>query len=260
MQDCGESAPVAPIPIMFHILLSPMTWALLWVAAAWATWTRGRAWWRVVLVVAGIAIVVLCTPLGANALIRTVESSVPASARCGAGDAGAPIVVLSGGLQDEPRAQDDYIALTPSSWRRLRGGVELWRRAAPVPMTIAGGGPFAIRESTVLARLAQDWGIPPQWLHEETKSATTWESAMSLRGALPPRVRVVSSATHLPRALVAFQAAGFTPCMVASDSLYVPMGSVGYFLPQLSAMQKTQIALYELVGVMSYRWRSRGGD
>jgi len=48
--------------------------------------------------------------------------------------------------------------------------------------------------------------------------------------------------------------------MVASDSLYVPMGSVGYFLPQLSAMQKTQIALYELVGVMSYRWRSRGGD
>lgn len=248
MQDCGA---------MSHLLLSPMTWALLWMAAAWLTWRRARAWWRVVLIVAGLTIVVLCMPLGANLLIRAVETRVPASAHCGANDAAAPIVVLAGGLEDEPRAQDDYIALTPSSWRRLRAGVELWRRGAPVPMTIAGGGPFAISEATVLGRLAQDWGVPAQRLHEETQSANTWESAMALRGSLPPRVRVVSSATHLPRALVAFEAAGFTPCMVASDSLYVPMGSVGYFVPQLSAMQKTQIALYELLGEASYRWRAR---
>jgi len=250
MQDFGA---------MHHILLSPMTWALLWMAAAWLTWTRARAWWRVVLVVAGLAIVLLCTPLGANALIRAVETSVPATARCGAGDAAAPIVVLTGGLQDEPRAQDDYIALTPSSWRRLRGGVELWRRGAPVEMTIAGGGPFAISEAAVLARLAQDWGVPAHLLRQETGSTTTWESAMALRGSLPSRVRVVSSATHLPRARVAFEAAGFSPCMVASDSVYVPMGSVGYLLPQLSAMQKTQLALYEMAGVVSYRWRARGG-
>jgi len=245
---------------MFHILLSPMTWALLWMAAAWLTWTRARAWWRVVLVVAGLAILLACTPLGANALIRAVEGSVPVAARCGPDDAAAPIVVLAGGLQDEPRAQDDYIALTPSSWRRLRGGVELWRRGAPVPMTIAGGGPFSISEAAVLGRLAQDWGVPAQLLHEERESATTWESAMALRGMLPPRVRVVSSATHLPRARVAFEAAGFTPCMVASDSLYVPMGSVGYFLPQLSAMQKTHVALYETLGAVSYRWRARASS
>ncbi|MDR0182527.1 YdcF family protein [Lysobacter arvi] len=244
---------------MLHILLSPMTWALLWVAGAWLTWRRARVVWRMALGAAGIAIVLLCTPLGANALIRAVESATPASARCSANDASAPIVVLAGGLQDAPRAADDYIALTPSSWRRLRGAVELWRRGAPVPITIAGGGPFAIGESTVLARLAQDWGVPASLLHAETKSTTTWESAMALRGSLPPRVRVVSSATHLPRARVAFEAAGFAPCLAASDSLYVPMGSVGYFLPQLSAMQKTQIALYEMLGVASYRWRARGG-
>ncbi|MBU8974934.1 YdcF family protein [Lysobacter sp. MMG2] len=241
---------------MHHLLLSPMTWALLWMAVAWMSWRRGRAWWRVVLVAAGLAIVLLCTPLGANALIRVVESHVPTDARCGAGDAGAPIVVLSGGLADEPRAQDDYIALMPASWRRLRGGVALWRSGPPVPMVIAGGGPFAIKEATVLSRLAQDWGIPATLLREETQSTTTWESAMALRGTLPARVRVVSSATHLPRAVVAFRAAGFTPCAVASDSAFVPMGSAGYFMPQLSAMQKTQLALYELAGTVSYRWKA----
>lgn len=243
---------------MPHLLLSPMTWALLWMAAAWLSWSRGRTWWRAVLVVAGIAIVLLCTPLGANALIRAVESSVPASARCDAAYAQAPIVVLAGGLQDQPRAQDDYIALTPSSWRRLRGGVELWRDGAQVPMVIAGGGPFTIKEATVLARLAQDWHVPAALLREETQSTTTWESAQALRGTLPQRVRVVSSATHLPRAMVAFRAAGFAPCAVASDSAYVPMGSAGYFMPQLSAMQKTQLALYETAGTVSYRWKARG--
>jgi uncharacterized SAM-binding protein YcdF (DUF218 family) len=243
---------------MHYLLLSPMTWALLWMAVAWLSWSRGRAWWRTVLIVAGIAIVLLCTPLGANALIRAVEGSVPASTRCDAAYAQAPIVVLAGGLQDQPRAQDDYIALTPSSWRRLRGGVELWRADARVPMVIAGGGPFTIKEATVLARLAQDWHVPAALLREETQSTTTWESAQALRGTLPQRVRVVSSATHLPRAMVAFRAAGFAPCAVASDSAYVPMGSAGYFMPQLSAMQKTQLALYEMAGAVSYRWKARG--
>ncbi len=241
---------------MPHLLLSPMTWALLWMALAWSSWRRGRTWWRAGLVVSGLVIVLLCTPLGANTLIRAVESRVPAS-HCDLAYAQAPIVVLAGGLEDEPRAQDDYIALTPSSWRRLRGSVELWRSGAQVPMVIAGGGPFSIKEATVLARLAQDWHVPAPLLREESKSTTTWQSAQALRGTLPVRVRLVSSATHLPRAVVAFRAAGFAPCAVASDSAYVPMGSIGYFLPQLSAMQKTQLALYEMAGTVSYRWKAR---
>lgn len=235
-----------------------MTWGLLWLAIVWCAWRRVGAVWRGVLVFAGLAILLLCTPLGANALIRWVEGRVPDAAQCAAdADAGAPIVVLAGGLEDEPRTHDDYIALTPSSWRRLRGGVELWRRHPEAPMVIAGGGPFAIKEATVLAQLAQDWGVPVAKLRTETASTNTWESAVALRDTLPARVRLVSSATHLPRALLAFRAAGFESCAWASDSAYVAPGSIGYFLPQLSAMQKTRLALYETVGTLSYRWRAR---
>lgn len=235
-----------------------MTWGLLWLAIVWCAWRRVGAAWRAVLVLAGLAILLLCTPLGANALIRWVEGQVPGTARCAAdAEVDAPIVVLAGGLEDEPRARDDYIALTPSSWRRLRGGVELWRRHPVASMMIAGGGPFAIKEATVLAQLAQDWGVPAANLRTETASTTTWESAVALRSTLPARVRVVSSATHLPRALLAFRAAGFEPCAWVSDSAYVAPGSIGYFLPQLSAMQKTRLALYETAGTLSYRWRAR---
>ncbi len=247
MQDCGA---------MHHLLLSPMTWGLLWLAVAWWTWSRARTAWRALLVVAGVVILLLCTPLGANALIRWVESGVAPAQRCAAQD-DAPIVVLSGGLEDEPRASDDYIALTPSSWRRVRSGVESWRRSPQALLVLAGGGPFETREATVLASLAREWGVPADRIRTETASTNTWESARALRGTLPPRVRVVSSATHLPRALIAFESAGFQPCAWTSDSAYVAPGSVGYFLPQLSAMQKTHLALYEMLGTLSYRWRSR---
>lgn len=251
MQDFGA---------MRHLLLSPMTWGLLWLAVTWLAWRRVGRLARTVLVLAGVLILLLCTPLGANALIRLVESRTTPAMRCDAAPAdyrGAPIVVLSGGLREAPRAQDDYIALTPSSWRRLRGGVELWRGDTSAPMVISGGGPFETREATVLVNLARDWGVPAAQLRAEAQSANTWESATALRGTLPPRVRVVTSATHLPRALEAFRAVGFQPCGHASDSAYVSPGSIGYLLPQLSAMAKTQLALYELAGTVSYRLRSR---
>ena len=249
MQDCGA---------MHHILLSPMTWALLWGVAAWWLWRRGGVVLRGVLVVSGLAILLLCTPLGANALVRLVESRVSGAQRCDAKWRGTPIVVLAGGLIDEPRAQDDYIALTPSSWRRLRGGVELWRTDPHTTLVIAGGGPYSVKESTVLANLARDWGVPASLLREEAESLNTWQSAMRLRGMLAGRVRVVSSATHLPRTLIAFDAAGFSACARASDSAYVPFETWGYFVPQLSAMQKTQMSMYELAGMASYGWRARG--
>lgn len=250
MQDCAA---------MRHILLSPMTWGLLWLVVTWLAWARVGRWWRTLLVLAGLAILLLCTPLGANALVRLVESRTPSAMQCsaeGEGWRGAPIVVLAGGLRNEPRTVDDYIALTPSSWHRLRGGVELWRQDATAPMVIAGGGPFQTKEATVLTRLAQDWGVPAAQLRAETQSTNTWESAMALRGTLPARVRLVTSAMHLPRALLAFGAAGFEPCGRASDSDYVGPGSIGYVMPQLSAMQKTQLALYEMAGMASYRLRA----
>lgn len=244
---------------MSHLLLSPLTWGLLLVAALCLGWRRLGRNLRIAGLACGACVLLLSTPLGANALVRLVESSLPAGSTCGIDAREWPVVVLSGGFARAPRAVDDYAALQPASWRRLHGAIRFWRDSQGRGLrrlVIAGGGFDAIRESVVLARLARDWGVPAAQIQVETGSTTTWESAMALRGQVPPRIRLVSSAMHLPRALLAFRSAGFKPCVHASDSLYVMPGSWGYFVPQLSAMAKTRTALYELAGMAAYRVRA----
>jgi len=240
-----------------HFLFSPMAWGLLLALLLLLTWRRLTRRWRVAGSLVGLALLLLCTPLGANALIGMVESRIPAHAQCDRASR-APIVVLSGGFEREPRTIDDYAALTPESWRRLRAAVDAWRGdrgdrgSSGSAFWIAGGGPHALKESAMQARLAHDWGVPVDALRIETRSMTTWESAVQLRGSLPAQIRLASSAWHLPRALIAFRAAGFRPCLQVTDSQYLPPDGLGYFLPQVSAMEKTEVAAYEAIGTLYY--------
>jgi uncharacterized SAM-binding protein YcdF (DUF218 family) len=66
----------------------------------------------------------------------------------------------------------------------------------------------------------------------------------------------VTSALHLTRALIAFRAAGFEPCPLASDSVYMAPGGFGYYLPHTSALRKAEWAIHEIVGDAAYRVRA----
>jgi uncharacterized SAM-binding protein YcdF (DUF218 family) len=197
-------------------------------------------------------------PVGANALVWQLESRVPEPAAC-AGAVPSTIVVLAAGFEREPADAGDFTALESDSIRRALAGIELWRRTPGATLVFAGGGPFAISESAALQHLAELLGVSSGSIRREERSQTTWENAQQLRlqnPALPSRIWLVSSALHLPRALIAFRAAGFDPCMYASDRRYLPPGGVGYYLPQSSALIKTEEALHEIVGQALYRWRA----
>jgi uncharacterized SAM-binding protein YcdF (DUF218 family) len=205
----------------------------------------------------GLLIVSMC-PFGANLLVRQIESRVPAPDAC-AGPAPATIVVLAAGFEREPAGTDDFNSLESDSIRRALAGIELWRRTPDATLVFAGGGPFATNESAALQHMAEVLGVPADSIRREGLSQTTWENAQQLRLLTPPlpeRIWLVSSAIHLPRALVAFRAAGFQPCAYASDRRYVPPGGVGYYLPQSSALIKTEAAIHEMLGEVLYRWRA----
>ena len=165
------------------------------------------------------------------------------------------VVVLSGGLEGPPRDADDFAALDPDSVQRMLSAVALWKSMPSATFVIAGGGPFEVRESDVLARLAEQLGVPAASIVREGHSQTTWENAQQLRLLQPPlpeRIWLVSSAIHLPRALKSFRAAGFDPCIHVSDRDYLSLQGIGYFLPQSSALRKSEMAIHELVGQALY--------
>lgn len=243
---------------MLYLLLSPLSLDVLIALALALVWK----WLPGGLRYAGIFIVILplvaMTPLGANTLVRLVESRAPS--RACAAEPPMTIVVLSGGFQREPLSATDFSAENSQSLDRLFAGAALWKRTPGAHLVIAGGGDGAIAESEVMARLAEQLGVPAQAIGTERRSHSTWENAQNLAALKPPlpaRITLVSSALHLPRALIAFRAAGFQPCAWSSGSMYLPPGGLGYFVPQSSSLLKTEAAIHELAGAAYYAWRAR---
>ena len=240
------------------MFLSPLAFGLLLALGMLIGWRRFPKALRWLAAIAACLLIVLMCPVGANLLVGRIESQVPAPDACAA-PAPDTIVVLAAGFEREPAAAGDYASLQSDSIRRALAGIELWRRTPGATLVFAGGGPFATSESSALQHLAELLGVPADSIRREERSQTTWENAQQLRSlapALPARIWLVSSAIHLPRALIAFRAAGFQPCAYASDRRYLPPGGVGYYLPQSSALIKAEQAIHEMAGELLYRWRA----
>lgn len=249
-----------PYHAPMQALFSPLGFGLLVAFAATLLWRRMPRPLRWSTAAVELLVLVSMTPLGANALVWQIESRVPPSEAC---EVSAPltIVVLSAGVDRAPVGADDLAALASGSIHRAMTGIALWKRMPQATLVFAGGGPFSVSESAVLRRFAEQLGVPTASIRIEDRSQTTWENAERLRAlepALPRRIRLVSSALHLPRALTAFRANGFEPCPYVSERRYLPPGGIGYFLPQTSALYKTEAALHELFGAIYYRWRAAG--
>lgn len=241
-----------------HLLTSPLTWLLLLAALLVVCGRRLPRLARLLALACALVLLIAMSPLGANALVDLLESQVPPAASCEHTRPGA-IVVLSGGFEREPQGAGDYAALGADSIGRALAGVAAWRAHPDAALVFAGGGPFAIAESVVLQNFAEQVGVPAAAIRREGDSQTTWENAARLRALSPPlpaSVWLVSSAVHLPRALIAFRAAGFSPCPYASDWRYLPPRGIGYYVPQSSALRKSELALHELAGMVLYRWRA----
>lgn len=242
-----------------HFVLSPLGLGLLVAIVMLIAWRRMPQWLRAVAISFEVLAVVACCPAGANSLVWLIESRVPKTETCAA-PLPTAVVVLSGGLDSPPNNPEDFTALDPDSVQRMLSAVALWKRTPSATFAIAGGGPFAISESEVLSHLAEELGVPAASIVREGESQTTWENAQQLRKlqpALPDRIWLVSSAIHLPRALASFRAAGFDPCVHVSDRDYLAPQGIGYYLPQSSAVRKSELAIHELLGQALYAFYDR---
>jgi len=239
-------------------ILSPLGLGLLLAFVLWRFRGRfSRAVWRAG-VVFGIVCLVLTTPLGASALIAIQEKRAPMPDACAAPQP-ADVVLLAGGVRRLPLDARDYGALSGPSVRRTIDAVTLVRSLPDARLVITGTGKEeSVPESEVMAELARQMGVSAQAIRVETSALTTWENAARVRAldpALPARIWLVTSALHMPRALIAFRAAGFEPCSYPSDFLSGPFRARDV-LPRGSAVANSEAALHEIVGEFVYRLRA----
>ena len=248
---------------LIDTVLSPLGFGLLLGASLWLC--RGRLP-RAALVV-GIALEVAClllaTPFGANLLLRAQERRVAVDARCER-DPPSTIVLLAGGMRRDAGDEGDPGALGESSLQRTLGAADLFARMPQAQLVISGGRHRDAIVSEEMARFATRLGVPAAAIRIEGHSLTTWENATrvhALEPALPERIWLVTSAVHLPRALLAFRAAGFAPCGCPVDRRAAMFAGWTDLLPGGGAIARSEAVLHEWAGEVAYRWReSHSGD
>lgn len=165
------------------------------------------------------------------------------------------VVVLGGGSREAPWLPPED-RLYDSSLKRLLEGIRLFHRL-PQARLILSGGDF--RGNQPVARIMQDialrYGLPPSRLVLEEASWDTHDEAILLKKVLgDDDFYLVTSAGHMPRSMALFKKAGTRPIAAPTDFLAVweSPGIIAFF-PQAGALQKTEAAFYEYLGLL-WRW------
>jgi len=247
--------------------LYPLTWVvvLLSVATVLAFFpispTRLR-WVRLLALSALLLLVAISSPLIAKPLIGSLESwyQPPLLTPSDHFDA---IVVLGGGIDEKGSLRP---TTEPSFYSRNRTtcGADLYQRGYAPTMVLTGGdtrvfgtGP---QEAIEMQRWAVRLGIPQSAIKVDTEARTTYEIATGTKRLLgPTSILLVSSASHLPRAVPLFTKQGFhvtpAPCDYFSQNLpHDSVNDVDLFdlLPNDTALQHTTEAVTEVSGLLIY--------
>lgn len=154
-------------------------------------------------------------------------------------------IVLLGGAVDTHVSADRQTLATNEAGERLTEAVDLSRRYPDARIFLSGGANHLISHSrTTESQVARDilvmLGVPTEPIEMEERSRTTCENAVESKTAIQPKPGelwlLVTSASHMPRAMACFRAIGFP--VVAYPVDYRPVArriSGGQLDPSLAA-------------------------
>lgn len=245
---------------LFWFVFQPSS--LLWLAiaagAALLHTAHVRAGRRLIWMgVLGVLVLGL-SPLG-GVLIEPLEDRFPRPGLSGAERVDG-IIVLGGAEDMRVGGLRGLIALNEAG-ERLSEAVLLARKFPAAKVVFSGGSAELIQtkppEAEGARRFFLDFGIEPSRLVLEDRSRTTYENAELTRNILQPKAGerwlLVTSASHIPRAMGCFRKAGFEvmafPVDYRSagwDDLIRPFSSI----PE--GLRRVDFIFKEYIGLLSY--------
>ena len=213
---------------------------------------------KILIVIAWVSLWVLSTPAVSFFLQQSLQS-VPALSLDRVPDDGQAIIVLGSGSYCRAPEYSGNDSTTPFGLERLRYAARLHRKTGK-PILVTGGklGNSTPEAIFMKETLEQDFQVPVRWTEEE--SHNTMENALFSYSVLQPqgvtRVYLVTHASHMARAQLAFEKAGFhvipAPTHFATRCQWTPLE----FIPNSGAFAASADTVYEWIG---WAWYALGG-
>ena len=246
---------------ILDVLLSPYSWGigLMALALPFRRAKRPLGPRRRAAAFAGLVVVlVFSLDPTANALTRACEGD---TVRGDTGDKHYDAVILLGGVLEDRAMFSSGQRAYNGNVERLLATYDLLRRGVARDVIVSGSSPTArpgTVEAVVLADQLADWGIARERIVLEDKSLNTRENAVLSMKLAEARgyktLLLVTSATHMVRALGCFRAVGADPEPYAVDfRSYTPSAFPATCLPRAEYLARSTEMLRELFGRAVYR-------
>ncbi len=219
-------------------------------------WWRSRR--RLAMVVASVAvsmIYLLSLPPVARAIVQPLEFAYPKYD-------GTPveyIVVLGGYHRSDVRIPLSSL-LSQTSLMRLSEGIAVWRQNPRSTLLLSGyGGDDEVSNAEAMAQVARAQGVPETAIRIASKPRDTGSEARAWAPVVGDSAfALVSSASHLPRAMFLFQQQGMNP--IPAPTAYNSAGTMTMnwrvLVPAASSLLLVERAWHEYLGIAWARLNS----
>lgn len=254
---------VRELPLIEFLLPSPLLALLLllaWTVRAWrGSPARPPSRARFLLAGACVWAWLCCTPAFTNLFVAWLEGEpVDVGVRLAAlaPEPGRTIVALGSGEMTTPNGTPAP-RLDGNGWERLHGAVRLQGRTGGA-MVLAGGPGREPQASLAgqMGQVAEQMGVPPEAITLATGSRTTREDLLAARAVLPgaqPKIWLVTSAIHMPRALAVARRVGLDAKPFPVGHRQIRQVTWRSWLPDNAAPERMAMALHEVIGRLHYR-------
>ena len=229
-----------PLPLSLEFLLVGLF--LLW-------FTRRQRAGKALVTFGAMLLVVLSNSFISNALLRPLEYHYPPLAVMHAGPS-APdvtfIAVLGGFANDDPDVPATS-HISPDLMVRLIEGVFLHREIPGSKLILSGGTDSA----NGMTKMAQALGVSAEDILRLAEPHDTEEESKQIAPIVGShRFILVTSASHMPRAMGLFRKGGLQPFAAPTDYLAPRRRwETDDFFPDGYSLFKSQVAFYEYLGM-----------
>ena len=232
-----------PVPLCLEILLTGLV--LLW-------FTRRQKLGKIVVSMGVILLAILSYDAIPNGLLRPLEYKYPPLVHLKAIHDIKWIVVLGGGHISDPGIPCTG-QLSDASMARLVEGIRLYRMLPGSKLILSGGSGFdPVPDAGIMADVARAIGVNKRDLILESLSRDTKDEARLIQKIIGrDRFVLVTSASHMPRAMALFEKRGMHPIPAPTEYLAKARQKISpaMFFPSADGLEKTERAFHEYLGL-----------